>query len=150
MHLLQSVLVTSGGLPEGNARFLHYDGTSWKDATIGIDINANTVTGRISATSPVVVGIASDGTFGPAYFDEFPLARIQVTNTAFLDTAGAGISQASVDQTISIASTFTNQQPVPQKYTFIVMIVDQNGYAIDISWQEGTAASGQTVDLSSS
>ncbi|AFU57856.1 hypothetical protein Ngar_c09140 [Candidatus Nitrososphaera gargensis Ga9.2] len=102
---------------------------------ISIDIIANTVTGRVSTTSPVVVGIASDGTFGPAYFAEFPLARIQITNTVFLNTAGAGISQAGVGQQVSIASTFTNQQQVSQKYAFIVMlIVDQNGYAIDVSW----------------
>jgi hypothetical protein len=89
-------------------------------------------------------------TFPESYFALFPLAKIQVTGTAFVNAAGNTISQARAGQQINIASTFTNQQQVPQDYVFIILIQDENGIATDIRWQEGTAASGQTVNLSSS
>jgi hypothetical protein len=38
-------------------------------------------------------------------------------------------------------------QVIPN-YSFTVLIIDEDGFAIDIAWQEDTVESGQTMDLS--
>lgn len=83
-------------------------------------------------------------------FEDRPLDRIEISSTGFLDVNGEEISYGSIGQQISIASTFTNQQQVPQSYSFLVMVLNEDGVAIDISWQDGMVESGKTVDLASS
>ena len=33
--------------PESSIRFLHFNGTTWEDETIAVDLQNNTVTGRV-------------------------------------------------------------------------------------------------------
>lgn len=88
--------------------------------------------------------------FSEGYFEENPLERVEVSSLTFFSATGTSILNGNVGQQISIGSTFTNQQQTPQSYAFIVVIADQDGYVVDIIWQEGVAASGQTVDVSTS
>lgn len=113
--------------------------------------NTSSSSGTPSSGSSRTVVITDEqtNTYPPSYFETFPLAKMLVTNTALVNAAGDSIPQTSAGQQVSIASTFTNQQQVSQNYAFIVLILDQDGVAIDVSWQEGTAAGGQTVELSS-
>lgn len=42
---------------ESDVRFLHWTGSTWEDVTLSVDVDANTVTGRLSSLSPVVAGV---------------------------------------------------------------------------------------------
>jgi autotransporter-associated beta strand protein len=99
-----------------------------------------------------VVIVNQDGTsveiFPESHFAEHPLDRIQMSHFAFLDAAGAIISQANVGQQLSITGTFANHQEVEQDYAFIVQITDEDSSVVHVSWQQGTIESGQTADVS--
>jgi hypothetical protein len=87
-------------------------------------------------------------TFPSSHFGEHPLDRIKVSNSGFMDADGNKVSQASAGHQISIGGKFTNHQRTSQTYSFIVMVIGEDGYAVDIAWQGGTIKSGQTADLS--
>jgi hypothetical protein len=87
-------------------------------------------------------------TFQESYFAENPLEKIQVNDAGFMNADGNEISEASVGQELSITSTLSNHQQGQQRYYFIVLIIDEDGFAVDIAWQEGTVESGQVADLS--
>jgi hypothetical protein len=92
----------------------------------------------------------SISTFSDAHFDDRPLDRIEINQAEFLDANDNSISEASVGQEISITSTFSNHQQGPQKYSFIVLVIDEDGFAVDIMWQEGVVEGGQSAELSTS
>jgi hypothetical protein len=87
-------------------------------------------------------------TLPESYFAENPLEKIQVNDAGFMNADGNEISEASVGQELSITSTLSNHQQGQQRYYFIVLIIDEDGFAVDIAWQEGTVESGQVADLS--
>ena len=58
------------------------------------------------------------------------------------------MSQASAGQQISVSGTLANHQEVEQGYAFIVQIIDEDGFVVFIGWQQGTIASGQTTEVS--
>ncbi len=89
-------------------------------------------------------------TYPESYFAENPLLRFQIANSAFLNVGGASITEAKVNQQVSVSADFTNYQQNNQTYAFIVQVVAPEGYVTDLRWQEGTLGSGQTTDLSTS
>jgi hypothetical protein len=97
----------------------------------------------------VITNPQSPSTFPESYFEECPLCRIQVTTLDFINALGTTIYQGTVNEPVSIKSTFTNHQELSQQYSFIVMILNDKGYTIHINVQNGKLENGQTVDLSS-
>lgn len=141
---------------EENVRFLHHDGNAWQDATVSIDEQANTVTGRVWSLSPVVVGIVSDGTFDAAYFALNPLKKVSVLN-ATLSTAefsaGAGpveVTHAGKLELVTVSAVLKNTQRADQTYTLIVQVVDDSGITRSINFQEGSLARAQQLQVSTS
>ena len=96
----------------------------------------------------VVITWPTAPTFDAEHFINFPLQRMLVANSAFVNAAGVSIDSAQVGQQVSIAGSFTNQQEAAQDYAFIVQVTDENGFVTDISWQQGTLQSGSTADVS--
>jgi 5-hydroxyisourate hydrolase-like protein (transthyretin family) len=92
--------------------------------------------------------IPLDRTFPASYFETNPLAKFDVSRTNFLTATGSAVSKASVGQQIGVSTTFTNQQRVEQTFAYIVQIIDEDGYTIDILLQRGTVDSGDTVTVS--
>jgi hypothetical protein len=90
----------------------------------------------------------SISTFSDAHFDDRPLDRIEINQAEFLDANDNRVSEAAVGQQVSITGTFSNHQQGPQKYSFIVLVIDDEGFAVDIMLQEGVVEGGQSADLS--
>ena len=154
-----NLLNAIAGSSSSDVRLLHYNGIEWEDATISIDENAGTVTGRVSSLSPVVATVVSDGTFGPRYFDVNPLGRIADTSTAgdsilILDengmnlAASAPASKLSVGSTLTLANTIENMQREPQAYTYIVEVFDSSGVTVELIQQTGTLGWAQATNIS--
>lgn len=87
-------------------------------------------------------------TFPESYFEENPLEKVEINNAAFLNAAGINISSGNVGQQIIIASSFSNHRQVQQHYSYIVAIIDEKGFAVDINWQVGTVEAGQIANVS--
>lgn len=85
-----------------------------------------------------------------SHFALFPLDRVQVKSSAFLNAAGLTIAEARVNQQISVSAEFTNYQSTEQNYAFIVQVTSPEGFVTDIRWQENTLGSGQTTQASTS
>lgn len=85
-----------------------------------------------------------------SHFALFPLDRFQIASSAFLNAQGFAITQAKVNQQFSISADFANYQQTNQTYAFIVQVVHPQGYVQELRWQEGTLASGQSTDISTS
>lgn len=137
---------------EQNVRFLHHSADGWEDATISIDTQSNTVTGRVTSLSPVVAGVVDDGTFGSAYFAVNPLHRVSSDITVGADELPPGLL-ANIPETgspITVSATIKNAQRVNQTYAFIVQITDGDGITKSVTWQKGTLERGQSASVSSS
>jgi hypothetical protein len=96
----------------------------------------------------VVITNNQPGTYPESYFAVNPLQRIQVKNVGF-SSLGIDVFKASTGQPITLGSTFTNQQQQSQSYSFIVMIIDENGYTLALDIQNGTLEAGETAELTS-
>lgn len=96
----------------------------------------------------VVITWPKVATQDPEHFINFPLERMQVSSSAFLNAAGVMITEATVGQQLSISGDFANYQQVSQDYAFIVQIIDEDGFVTDISFQQGTLGSGSTAKVS--
>ncbi len=165
-------LVPSGQSPT----LFRWTGTVWEQAT-NVSFTSTTVTGTFSGLSPVVAGAfipsssgggsSVGGGRGPvvllpsiippsvnvlpeSHFALFPLDRFQIASSAFLNAQGLAITQAKVNQQFSISADFANYQQTNQTYAFIVQVVHPQGYVQELRWQEGTLASGQSTDISTS
>ncbi len=128
---------------EGSVRFLHYDEETglWDDATLSVDELANTVIGVVDSLSPVVAAVIISGgiTFDEEYFEDNPLARMEVTNPSF---------SISEQGEIGISASLNNRQGINQEYVVIVQILDENGIAQYIEWERGSLASGGNGEFS--
>jgi len=98
----------------------------------------------VSLTAPTI-DIKSE-----SYFVEHPLERIQFSYAGFTDPAGSDVTDARVGHQVIIGSSFSNYQQLSQHYSFIVAIIDEDGVAIDIDWQQGSIESGQMAGMSTS
>lgn len=157
---------------------MHYDETTdeWEEVPTDVNTGANKVTGTFDSLSQIVTGVddgdeEDDGdepcsrsggggggtvtitwpkgqTFRPEYFINYPLQRMLVANSAFINAAGISIDVAQVGQQVSISGQFTNQQETAQTYAYIVQVTDENEVVTDISWQRGTLSSGSTAEVS--
>lgn len=157
-------LVPSGQTPT----LFRWTGTAWEEAT-NVSVGTNTITGTFSGLSPVVAGVTSGGStttptsgssssgggvvvdltlYPESYFVLNPLSKFKVLSTAFVNAQGIAVTEASVGQQIGISSSFRNYQQQAQPYAYIVQVEDENGVVMALEWQEGSADSGQTVQLS--
>lgn len=125
---------------ESDVRFLHHDGTAWEDATISVNEQDNTVTGKVSSFSPIVASTVDDGTFGETYFEENPYSRIISENWTFPHDEDA----------ITIHGKIANQQRIDQQYYYILQLEDEDGYVIDLQIQEGVVPRAQDLELAGS
>jgi hypothetical protein len=147
------------GLSESDVRLLHYDGKKWEDVTLAIDIENNTVTGRLTSFSPVTAAIVEDGTFGESYFEEHPLTRVidlpgnNVSNTngasspgiiSLLDSSGEPVNTVKTGSSAAITNTLKNLQRAPQQCDYAVEILDSDGVVIDLTVQSMTLQAGET------
>jgi hypothetical protein len=148
-------LVTSNEILESDLRFLHYNGSKWEDATISIDTEANTITGRLYSLSPIIVGRTSDGTFGESYFELHPLGKMSIFNATLLSSSASSrnnnndsvITNAYAGEGITILATVRNIQKTDQMYSFIVEILDQHDVVDSIIFENGSLAGGQSSQV---
>ncbi|MGI0034682.1 MAG: hypothetical protein ACRD98_02280, partial [Nitrososphaera sp.] len=73
------------------------------------------------------------------YFEDNPLARMEVTNPSF---------SISEQGEIGISASLNNRQGINQEYVVIVQILDENGIAQYIEWERGSLASGGNGEFS--
>jgi hypothetical protein len=127
---------------ESNVRFLHYDEEQrkWEDLTIDINSEQNSVTGVMDSMSPVVAAVVNDGTFAETYFEMNQIGKITTDAARIADEAHTG-------EQLSIPTVIKNLQKVNQTYTLLVQIVDRDGVARSISWQVGSLAGGQGIEV---
>ncbi|HEY8140371.1 MAG TPA: sialidase family protein [Nitrososphaera sp.] len=133
---------TSSSDMESNVRFLHFDEELdlWEDATISIDTEKNTVTGKLSSLSPVVAAVVDDGTFAEVYFEHNPLGKITMA------ASNSGIVSAELNKDTPITALVKNVQRVDQTFAYVLQIVDNKGVAQHISWQTGTLSRGENIE----
>lgn len=139
----------SDKLSETDVRFLHHDGVAWRDVTIELNTTANTVTGRLTAFSPVVAAVIGDGTFGSEYFEVNPLAKMSVRDPLISD-GGVSISTQGVarGQDVTISATLTNAQRANQGYVYIVEIFSPAGHVENIMMDDGLLGRAETLTIS--
>jgi hypothetical protein len=142
----------SQAVTESSTRFLHFNGTSWEDETISLDLQNNTVTGRVSSLSPVVAATVSDGTFDEEYFELHPLDRMASTNSVavrFLDeSTGMELTGvASPKQKIIVTDAIVNLQRVEQDFAYVICVFESEGVALEITVLEGSLGRGEQADL---
>lgn len=135
---------------EENVRFLHYGLNGWEDATVSINTQSNTVTGKVTSLSPVVAGIVDDGTFGETYFVANPTKRMAVMEAQAVDVLTSLASTGMTEPQKSLQATIKNPQRANQTFAFIVQVIDENGFTQDISWQTGELGMGESTVFSSS
>lgn len=72
-----------------------------------------------------------------------PLERVQVSNTAIVDSLGNPITSVSVDQQISISGDLTLNDRLNrnQDYAFLLQIQDEDGVTVQLSWVAATLTS---------
>jgi hypothetical protein len=141
-------LIASAGndLAETDVRFLHYNGSAWEDLTIGLNTTTNTVTGRMNGLSPVIAAIIDDGTFGPAYLEINPLAKMSVTT----DEGVTAMQNVARGQELSISATLKNAQRTSQSYVYIVEIFSPSGHVESILLESGQLERGESIAISTS
>lgn len=82
-----------------------------------------------------------------SYFEENPLDRIDLLDLGFFDAGNNQVNSSLVDQHISISSKLINKQKMPQEFLFVVMVVNENATATEISLQQGVVESGEIGDV---
>ncbi len=142
----------SQAITESSIRFLHFNGTSWEDETIALDLQNDTVTGRVSSLSPVVAAIVNDGTFDEEYFEQHPLDRMRSTNSVpvrfFDESTGMELTgAASPKQKIMVVDTTMNLQRAEQDFVYLISVFDSDGVALEITVLEGSLGRGEQADL---
>ena len=138
-----------GKFSEEDVRFLHYNGTSWEDLTIGLNTTTNTVTGRMIGLSPVVAAIIDDGTFGPAYFELYPLAKVSIKEPVVMtDDAATSVRNLTAGQDVTISATLENAQRFDQSYVYIVEIFSPQGHVESIILESGKLEGGEASAIS--
>jgi hypothetical protein len=75
--------------------------------------------------------------------------KLQTEDLPFT-VGGSALSKPKVDQQIEVSAQIQNTREEHQPYTFIVQILDKDGYTVFISWVENHLGPGETVTPSSS
>jgi hypothetical protein len=137
---------------ESSIRFLHFNGTSWEDETVAIDLQNDTVTGRVSSLSPVVAATVNDGTFDEEYFEQHPLDRMSSTNSVpvrfFDESTGVELTgEAEPKQMIVVVDTTMNLQRAEQDFVYLISVFDSDGVGLEIMVLEGSLERGEQADL---
>jgi hypothetical protein len=102
--------------------------------------------GGISNSAP----IENVATLPESFFLINPLSKIIVQSTAFVNLEGVSILQAPVGQQIQISTNILNRQEVSQTYVYIIQILDEEGAAVDISFQYGSIDAAKANTLAKS
>jgi hypothetical protein len=138
-----------GDSGEGDVRFLHHNGMAWEDVTTGINTTANTVTGRMSGFSPVVAAVIDDGTFGSAYFENNPLAKMSVIEPVITDgIIPDPLQSVAVGQEVTISATVKNAQRAEQPYIFIIEVFSPTGHVESVMIESAELGHGETSMMS--
>jgi hypothetical protein len=145
----QNLVESAGGkVNETDVRFLHNNGSAWEDVTVGLNTTSNTVTGRLTGLSPVVAALIDDGTFGPAYFELYPLAKVSIDEPVITDgIIATSLQNITRGQEIMISSALKNAQRTSQPYVYIVEILSPRGYVENILQESGQLERGETVKV---
>jgi hypothetical protein len=141
-------IVSSSLGSESNIRFLHYNTEleQWEDLTIFIDQGANTVTGRMNSSSPVVAALMIP--------IDNPTKKLRMSDVTILDPV-TNLERLEVTKGEPVTVTVMLEYMVPsssdgQTFVFIVEVLDENGMAIDISVQNGTLDGRNRIQLTRS
>jgi hypothetical protein len=117
-------------------RFMHYDGNHWEDVTSSVNATANTVSGTLNSTSPVLPAVIVD-----TYFELDPITKIVIMNV----TAGSGESDSAGAVHVTISTFIRNGQEEKQAYTEAIQVVDSQGIVQSISWVTGSLEQNATA-----
>jgi hypothetical protein len=164
------------GLAEANIKLYHFnvDTGQWENITQSVDTVANTVTGKTTSLSPLVIGyfdssvstssgsvgggggggggfgVIVNQTFPPDFFLTNPLMKVQLQEAKFLNAQGQTVFGGKAGQQLSISANFRNYQQTAQPYAIIVQVIDKDGITTDLSWITGVADGGGNANTSRS
>jgi len=79
-------------------------------------------------------------------FDDSPISMIN--DIFFVDDSGNEIDTVSIDQTVDITTTISNDSEYEQKFVFIVQIKDSNGLVVSIDYIQDTLTKGTSLNPS--
>lgn len=85
-----------------------------------------------------------------SHFERNPLDKMQTRSVYFLDSQGNAIQQFREGKSVDISATIRNYQGTLQSYVMIVMIVDENNYAVEIIISPGQIKDGDSADVTES
>jgi hypothetical protein len=126
-------MVSMSSKSESDVKLLHYNRElgQWEDATISVDGITNTVTGRMSSSSPVVAALI----IGDKPVKRIGISGITLFNNPDLDSQSWQISRG---ERATLTTTIENMQPISsdgQSLVFIIQTIDQNGVTVGISFK---------------
>ena len=79
-----------------------------------------------------------------------PLERAPASNLAIVDASGNPLSSVSAGQQVQITADLTSGQDTDQYATYLVLVQDQSGAPVHISWISGSLGAGKTFSPSQS
>lgn len=133
---------------ESDIRLLHYNTEleQWEDATIAVDQESNTVTGRLYSTSPVVAALMK-----PV---DNPMKQFRMSDVTILDPV-TNLKRLEITKGEQVTVTVMLENMVPlasdeQTFVFIVEVIDENGMATDVSVQNGSLDGKSSIELARS
>jgi len=71
-----------------------------------------------------------------------------INDIFFVDDSGNEIDTVSIDQTVDITTTISNDTEYEQKFVFIVQIKDSNGLVVSIDYIQDTLTKGTSLNPS--
>lgn len=140
------------GVSESDVRLIYYNGSLWHDSTVSLNTTADTVTGRMQYLgSPFLLtaAIVHDKTYGPAYFEENPLARTSIESVELLVDSSLCEETPSgqYDCPVGLAGEFRNAQRANQSYVIIIQTTDESGVAQSIELREGSIEKAHSLKI---
>jgi hypothetical protein len=90
-------------------------------------------------------------TYAGSYFEENPLERIKIIETAFfVERTGrhVPVTEFNAKEDLVISTVFKSYQRVEQPYLYVVQILDKDGYTVHFETSAGSMRAGQTTNES--
>jgi hypothetical protein len=102
----------------------------------------------LTSFSPVVAAVIDDGTFGSAYLEGHPLARMSIGEPLITDGVIANsLRTIAPGQDVVISAMVKNAQRVEQSFIFIVEVFSPTGHVESIMMDSASLEQGETSNI---
>lgn len=88
--------------------------------------------------------------FDKLHFEKYPLDKIQIGSLYLLNDDGSAIQQVRLGDSVDISATIRNFQGMSQPYVFLIQIVDENDFTVEIIVASGIIEDADSLDIGQS